>query len=419
MTAASPQMAHRIRLAQQQLARAQARPQGNYDHDSHQWGLVQAVHGTYASTLATNASLRSDQISLNDPPALNAFLVFPGVPGSFRVTAVSGDLATIVPSLPQDVPSGTAVADLPTLDVYPDGSQHTNNPAYLMPGLRWLASYVPTAGDVVLIRRGQGLSSSDRLVLGKVNGSPSPHALLLSTLNAAQKWTQGPNALWGGAGAPTIPLATSSQPGAQNGDWFFQTDAEALWQLQGGTWVPIVSLAAGTGLFTTTDPPASSLGGVGSWSLSTDTAHIFQKQAGGWVEFGLDSASTFTTATVAVGSSSPVNVTSLSLPAGTWAVTGQIFSTGSAIFVVNAWAGTTSASTTDAFASTSQVAGGPVGGVYAAAASFSGIVTLAATTTVYLEAASPTGQAFTVEPDGWGSTTTDVTGLVAVRIGGP
>ena len=61
MTAASPQMAHRIRLAQQQLARAQARPQGNYDHDSHQWGLVQAVHGTYASTLATNASLRSDQ----------------------------------------------------------------------------------------------------------------------------------------------------------------------------------------------------------------------------------------------------------------------------------------------------------------------------------------------------------------------
>lgn len=156
-------MAHKIRLAQQQLARAQARPQGNYDHGPIQWGVVEGIDF--------------------GPPLL--------------------------------------------VSVYPDGAQHTGNPAYLMgkndgagnilPGIPCMPGYVPTQGDVVVMLRGMGRSSSDRLVLGKLNGAPSPYPLPLGGINAAGQYQQGPNAIWGGAGAPPASLGTT-------GDFYFRSD---------------------------------------------------------------------------------------------------------------------------------------------------------------------------------------------------
>ena len=231
MTAASPQMAHRIRLAQQQLARAQARPQGNYDHHPTQWGVVEGIDF--------------------GPPLL--------------------------------------------VSVYPDGAQNTGNPAYLMgkndpttqqivPGIPCMPGYVPTKGDVVVMLRGMGRSSSDRLVLGKLNGAPSPYPLPLGGINAAGQWVQGPGALWGGSGAPTIPIATSSQPGASDGDWYLQIDAPAVWQVQAGAWAQVLGQGPGAGMFTGVGSPASTLGAVGSWYFQEDSPHIFQKQTGGWAQ---------------------------------------------------------------------------------------------------------------------------------------
>ena len=49
-----------------------------------------------------------------------------------------------------------------TVDVYMDGS--TN----LTPGVRYLSTYTPTVGDVVLVVRMQGASRTGRAVVGKL-----------------------------------------------------------------------------------------------------------------------------------------------------------------------------------------------------------------------------------------------------------
>lgn len=187
MAAVPAAVAHQIRLAQHKITQANARPQGNYDHDVFQWGVIEAI----------------DQ----GPPLL--------------------------------------------VSLWPDGAQHTANPAYLigkvdtdtgqvLPGVAVLAGYVPTVGDVVLIRRGSGNSTSDRVVIGKLNGAASPYPTPLGGINTAGQWVQGPGALWGGAGTPTIPLATATQPGARNGDWYYQTDAAHQFQMQAGAWVQVI-----------------------------------------------------------------------------------------------------------------------------------------------------------------------------------
>ena len=129
----------------------------------------------------------------------------------------------------------------------------------------------------------------------------------------------------------------------------------------------------------------------------------------------LTNASSFITATVAVSSSTPVNVTSLSLTAGTWFITGQCYATGAASYVLDAFIGPTSASSTGTYTSASQFASNPVSGVYGASVACSAVVTLTATTTVYLEASSPVSQAFTVMTASDGGVA-NATGLVAVRI---
>ena len=159
---------HRMRLTQAKITKKQARPQGNYPHDEHQYGVVEHINA----------------------------------------------------------------GATPTLDLYLDGAQNFGSTEYLTKGVKYLAFYFPTVGDVVLVQRGKGGLRSSRLVLGKAAGAASPYALPLG--GAVQGdgtfiWTQGPNFLWGGPGVPIIPLATRSTPGAANGDWYFRTDVGRIY----------------------------------------------------------------------------------------------------------------------------------------------------------------------------------------------
>ena len=136
----------------------------------------------------------------------------------------------------------------------------------------------------------------------------------------------------------------------------------------------------------------------------------------------LTNQTSYITANVALTGGTPANITSLSLTAGTWLINSSVLylDQGSATLesLIDAWIGTTSASTTGAYAgfesSTGENAAGFPG---VAGVSFTRIVTLAATTTVYLNAqASQSGQAL-YYTEQIGSVIPQVTGMTAVKIG--
>lgn len=55
-----------------------------------------------------------------------------------------------------------------TVDLYLDGTQTLNDTAYLTPGVRYVDTYSPTVGDVVVVLRNIGASATDRVVVGKL-----------------------------------------------------------------------------------------------------------------------------------------------------------------------------------------------------------------------------------------------------------
>lgn len=97
------------------------------------------------------------------------------------------------------------------------------------PNLKYLASYVPTVGDVVLIQRGKGRNRSSRMVLGKPVGSASPYPLPLGTITSEGMFVSGPNALWGGDEAPPEQLGN-------DGDWYLQGGGTSYYKYA-GAWV--------------------------------------------------------------------------------------------------------------------------------------------------------------------------------------
>ena len=134
----------------------------------YQWGVVHAIHGSYSSTLAGAASVGDQTLSLTAEPSVNDFLLV-GTNTPLRVTAVSGSgpyTATLAVQVGVAEASGAAVTAMKTCDLYLDGSQTLADTTYLTPGVRWLQSYTPTAGDVVFVARGTGGLQSDRLILG-------------------------------------------------------------------------------------------------------------------------------------------------------------------------------------------------------------------------------------------------------------
>lgn len=174
MAATNPQIAHAARLQTQQVTRQTRNSVGNYEAAEFQWGVVHAVNA--------------------GPP--------------------------------------------PHVDVYLDGTQTLNDTSYLTTGIRYLAGYVPTVGDVVIIQRGLKRSASDRLVLGVLAGSPSPYPLPLGNINSSSQYVQGPNAIWGGSGVPPAALGIV-------GDYYFRTDTpttanQRLYVLESTGWVGIL-----------------------------------------------------------------------------------------------------------------------------------------------------------------------------------
>jgi len=173
------QTAHSARLIQTQMTRKARRPQGNYTHDTFQWGLVNAINA--------------------GPPA--------------------------------------------TVDLYLNGTHQTANPDLITPSVPYLASYVPTLGDVVLVQRGLFRNRTSRVIVGKLYGSPSPYPLPLGNIDPGSgRFISGPNAIWGGFGAPNPNLG-------QLGDVYFRTDAvglEAIYQFVANGWVSFQNQAAVT-----------------------------------------------------------------------------------------------------------------------------------------------------------------------------
>lgn len=144
-----------------------------------QWGVVHAVHGGFSTTLAAAASTGATSLSLNAAPAVNDLLLvgtLASTDQTVRVTAVTGSAAPytaqVLPELPSSQASGATVVSVKSLDVYLDGTQTYEDTLYLTPGLRYCAGYAggatPAVGDVVLLSRGVGPSSSDRVVLDRL-----------------------------------------------------------------------------------------------------------------------------------------------------------------------------------------------------------------------------------------------------------
>lgn len=137
-----------------------------------QWGVVDAVHGSFSSTLYAQANVGTQSIELNAAPVVNDFLLVGTLEQPIQVTAVSGTAApytaTLALELPSTQASGAAVVAAKTLDLYLDGSQTLSDPTYLTPGVRYLTSYTPAVNDVVVVLRGQSGLQTDRVVFGRL-----------------------------------------------------------------------------------------------------------------------------------------------------------------------------------------------------------------------------------------------------------
>ena len=93
-------------------------------------------------------------------------------------------------------------------------------------------------------------------------------------------------------------------------------------------------------------------------------------------------------ADVALTAAANAELVSVDLAAGTWLVNAYVLVQGpnGATASADAWIGPTSASVTGAYASASTVIGNAAGGAFWAEMSFSSVLVLTATTTVYLNA---------------------------------
>jgi hypothetical protein len=60
----------------------------------------------------------------------------------------------------------------PSVDLYLDGTQTLGDTSYLTHAVRYVASYNPAVGDIVLVSRGTGGLRTDRVVLGPLRAEP-------------------------------------------------------------------------------------------------------------------------------------------------------------------------------------------------------------------------------------------------------
>ena len=127
--------------------------------------------------------------------------------------------------------------------------------------------------------------------------------------------------------------------------------------------------------------------------------------------------STYIGSTVAIGATTIVNVTSLSLGIGNWLIFGSCLSklTTATLGHADFWLGPNSASKTGAYCAATCSMGDVAGGTEEDTANLVTAQTLTSTTTVYL--AGYASEATTAEPTSTEQTIGNVTGILAVKIG--
>lgn len=161
-----------------------------YTHGPWQWVYVEAVHAPRSTTLSAAAAAGALSITTAASIEANAQIIV-GNGGPVEVQSVSGSGPYTVTLSGRGVPnaqnSGATVRVLATVDLYLDGWQ---NPPQNLPsgvsqtlttGIRYLSSYPPLAGHVVLLARGTGLQRSDRVVMGVLAPAANPAGRMYNT----------------------------------------------------------------------------------------------------------------------------------------------------------------------------------------------------------------------------------------------
>lgn len=132
---------------------------------------------------------------------------------------------------------------------------------------------------------------------------------------------------------------------------------------------------------------------------------------------GLINTSTYISSTVALTATTFINVTSISLSAGTWLIVGSVLShlTTTTLGHMDIFLGPNSASKTGAYVAASGSMGNLAGGSEETMLTVSTVQTLTTTTTVFLEAyCSETSTAENISTE---QSIANVTGILAVKIG--
>jgi hypothetical protein len=131
---------------------------------------------------------------------------------------------------------------------------------------------------------------------------------------------------------------------------------------------------------------------------------------------GLTVASTYISSTVPVSATTPTNVTSLALSAGTWLIlaSGYAKLTTATLGHQDWWLGPTTASKTGAYVACSESMGDIAGGTEDGSATLVTVQVFASTTTVYLETYA--SEATTVQSASVEETIANVTGILAIKI---
>lgn len=152
---------------------------------------------------------------------------------------------------------------------------------------------------------------------------------------------------------------------------------------------------------------------VASTTTAIASANILDKTAlmvsGTFVE-------SYITGTVALGATTIVNITSVTLAAGTWLVTGRAYMhlTTATLGHGDLWLGPTTASVTSAYAATTFSMGDIAGGTEEQSVSLTKVITLTTSTVVFLEAYCT--EASTAENNSLEKTIGNCSGITAVRI---
>lgn len=215
----------------------------------------------------------------------------------------------------------------------------------------------------------------------------------------------------GSTGGQTITLPT---PGSNAAVYRIVNDANVAVSILGGA----NSLSIAGTIYSASTPFSV---GVGvSYDFVFDQTGIWQCMSSANTGGGLTSSSAYlTTAQLTMTlAATPYNITSLSLVAGTYLITASVrfIDTNAATDNLSVWIGPNSASTTGLYAAQGCYAGSNAGAVIVGSLSFTAIVVLASTTTVYLNSQCSGAGAKIDYSLAAGLAANVVTGITAVKI---